>query len=36
MVDHRGHGLSALGDIRFDVADDADDLAGVLDAQGVG
>ncbi|HJS72308.1 MAG TPA: alpha/beta hydrolase [Acidimicrobiia bacterium] len=36
MVDHRGHGLSALGDIRFDVADDADDLAGVLDALGVG
>ena len=36
MADHRGHGLSALGDIRFDVADDADDLAGVLDAVGVG
>jgi 3-oxoadipate enol-lactonase len=36
MVDHRGHGLSARGDLRFDVADDADDLAGVLDALGVG
>jgi len=35
MVDHRGHGLSALGDLRFDVADDADDLVGVLDALGV-
>ncbi len=32
MVDHRGHGLSARGDLRFEVADDADDLAGVLDA----
>ena len=32
MVDHRGHGLSARADLRFDVADDADDLAGVLDA----
>jgi 3-oxoadipate enol-lactonase len=32
MVDHRGHGLSARGDIRFEVDDDADDLAGVLDA----
>lgn len=31
MVDHRGHGLSALGDTRFEVEDDADDLAGVLD-----
>jgi 3-oxoadipate enol-lactonase len=36
MVDHRGHGLSAPGDLRFDVADDADDLAGVLDALEVG
>jgi 3-oxoadipate enol-lactonase len=36
MVDHRGHGLSAMGDLRFEVADDADDLAGVLDALGVG
>lgn len=35
MVDHRGHGLSARGDLRFEVADDADDLAGVLDAIGV-
>lgn len=36
MVDHRGHGLSARGDLRFEVDDDADDLAGVLDALGVG
>ncbi len=36
MVDHRGHGLSARGDLRFEVADDADDLAGVLDALGIG
>ena len=35
MVDHRGHGLSARADLRFEVADDADDLAGVLDAIGV-
>jgi len=32
MVDHRGHGLSARGDLRFEVAEDADDLSGVLDA----
>lgn len=36
MVDHRGHGLSAPGDLRFEVEDDADDLAGTLDAIGVG
>lgn len=36
MVDHRGHGLSAPGDTRFEVADDADDLAATLDALGVG
>lgn len=36
MVDHRGHGLSAQGDLPFEVADDADDLAGVLDALGIG
>lgn len=35
VVDHRGHGLSARGDLRFEVADDADDLVGVLDALGV-
>ena len=35
VVDHRGHGLSARGDLRFEVADDADDLIGVLDALGV-
>lgn len=36
LVDHRGHGLSAPGDARFEVDDDADDLAGTLDALGVG
>lgn len=36
MVDHRGHGLSAPGDVRFEVSDDADDLAGTLDALGIG
>jgi 3-oxoadipate enol-lactonase len=36
MVDHRGHGRSAPGDVRFEVEDDADDLAGVLDTLGVG
>jgi pimeloyl-ACP methyl ester carboxylesterase len=35
VVDHRGHGLSARGDLRFEVADDADDVVGVLDALGV-
>jgi pimeloyl-ACP methyl ester carboxylesterase len=36
MIDHRGHGLSAPGDRRFDIEDDADELAAVLDAMGVG
>lgn len=36
MIDHRGHGLSAMGDTRFEVEDDADDFAGVLDELGVG
>ncbi|MFZ0014616.1 MAG: alpha/beta hydrolase [Acidimicrobiia bacterium] len=36
MIDHRGHGLSAPGDVRFEVEDDADDIAGVLDDMGVG
>lgn len=36
MVDHRGHGLSARGDLPFEVSDDADDLAGVIDALDVG
>ncbi len=36
LVDHRGHGLSAPGDVRFEVEDDADDLAGTLDALGIG
>ena len=35
MVDHRGHGLSARADLRFDVEDGADDLAAVLDELGV-
>lgn len=35
MIDHRGHGLSAMGDERFEVSDDADDIAGVLDEMGV-
>lgn len=36
IVDHRGHGLSASGDTRFEVEDDADDIVGVLDELGVG
>lgn len=36
LIDHRGHGLSAPGDVRFDVEDDSDDIAGVLDDIGVG
>jgi pimeloyl-ACP methyl ester carboxylesterase len=36
LVDHRGHGLSARSDLRFEVAEDADDLVGVLDALEVG
>lgn len=36
LVDHRGHGLSARADLRFEVSDDADDLAGVLDALDIG
>ena len=36
MVDHRGHGLSTRGDLRFEGDDDADDLVGVLDALGIG
>lgn len=35
MIDHRGHGLSAPADFRFEVDDDADDIAGVLDDIGV-
>lgn len=35
MIDHRGHGLSALGDVRFEVEDDSDDIAGVLDDIGI-
>ena len=36
MIDHRGHGLSAPGDRRFEVDEDADDIAAVLDDLGVG
>lgn len=36
LIDHRGHGLSAMGDSRFEVEDDADDIAGVLDDLGIG
>jgi 3-oxoadipate enol-lactonase len=36
MVDHRGHGLSTRGDLRFEVEDDADDLIAVLDAIEIG
>lgn len=35
LIDHRGHGLSAPGDRRFEVEDDSDDIAGVLDYLGV-
>ena len=35
LIDHRGHGLSAPGDRRFEVEDDLDDIAGVLDNLGV-
>lgn len=36
MVDHRGHGLSASGDERFEVDEVADDIVGVLDSLKVG
>lgn len=36
MIDHRGHGLSASADFRFEVDDDADDITAVLDDLGVG
>jgi pimeloyl-ACP methyl ester carboxylesterase len=36
MVDHRSHGLAPLARDRFEVDDLADDMAGVLDALGVG
>jgi pimeloyl-ACP methyl ester carboxylesterase len=36
MVDHRSHGLAPLARDRFEVEDLADDMAGVLDAMGVG
>jgi pimeloyl-ACP methyl ester carboxylesterase len=36
MVDHRSHGLAPLARDRFDVDEIADDMAGVLDALGIG
>lgn len=36
LVDHRGHGLSALTRGRYEISEVADDLAGVLDQMGVG
>lgn len=36
LIDHRGHGLSALNRGRYEVADAADDVAGVLDQLGIG
>ena len=36
MVDYRSHGLAPLARDRFEVDDLADDMAGVLDALGVG
>lgn len=35
LVDHRGHGLSALTRGRYEISEVADDLAGVLDQIGV-
>lgn len=35
MVDHRSHGLAPKASARFEISDDADDVAGVLDAIGV-
>ncbi|MEX0797538.1 MAG: alpha/beta hydrolase [Acidimicrobiia bacterium] len=35
LVDHRGHGLSALSRGRYEISDVADDIAGVLDQLGV-
>jgi 3-oxoadipate enol-lactonase len=35
MVDHRSHGLSAQDRQRFEVAEEADDMAAVLDAIGL-
>lgn len=36
LVDHRSHGLAPLARDRFEVDDLADDMAGVLDAMGIG
>ncbi len=35
LIDHRGHGLSARGDSRFEIEDVADEIAAVLDQIGV-
>jgi pimeloyl-ACP methyl ester carboxylesterase len=35
LVDHRNHGLSALSRGPFEIGDEADDIAGVLDQMGV-
>lgn len=36
LVDNKGHGLSSRGDLRHEIEDAADDLAGVLDALEIG
>ncbi len=36
MVDHRSHGLAPIARARFEVEEIADDMAGVLDALGIG
>lgn len=35
MIDHRGHGLSARADLRYEVSDVADDVSAVLDELGI-
>jgi pimeloyl-ACP methyl ester carboxylesterase len=35
LLDHRGHGLSALSRGPYEIGDEADDIAGVLDQVGV-
>lgn len=36
MIDHRNHGMAPQATVRYEVEDVADDIAGVLDAIGVG
>ena len=36
MIDHRGHGLSARAEVRYEIEDVADEVAAVLDQLGVG